>query len=391
MLKRKLGLLVAAAVMVGMFSSCVLNVKEDKEQTTPTNDTPATQEVSIDYTNYTGSDVSIKVRNDSTKNVVCFKGTPSASTLISGAKGGQQTGLKLDKALFNQSGDFVLWAIAEEDYKKYKDNYDEMKKAPFALLYAYYNADSDSNANMVYTISSKMGGESYILLNNPTNYNVELRQNGLYGESLAFAGANTVQTKVYVAFDDYYIYPVFRKFQKKTGEIVTCFPKEKNIDKPVYFEFSLSENGDKSQEFNVNDWFDPNAFKDYSTPGAAYVTITNGNQKSGLSLYKGANSEAEVTSTGGKKINTGRTLVFEVPMISTSKTSFASTAKISGWKVGTSVDRGEVPELTVEAGKMYYLDVGGTNAYEFPATWRTVKNEAGEDVITSDPVNYDDE
>lgn len=383
MLKRKLGLLAAAAVMVGMFTSCLnVNVNKEKENTPQGN--------GIDYTNYT-TDYSIKVRNDSQKDVVCFKGTPSATTLISGAKGGQTTGLKKVNELFQTSGDFVLWVFTEEDYLAKKNNFDELKKAPFALLYAYYNADSDSNANMVYTISSKMGGDSYILLNNPTNYNVELRQGGLYGESLAFAGANTVQTKVYIAYDNYYIYPVFRKFQKKTGEIVTCFPKEKNIDKPVFFQFSLAENGEKTAEFNAEEWFDPNAFKDTSTPAAAYITITNGNKKTGISLYKGANSEAEVTSTGGKNINTGKTLVFEVPMALTGSNTFGSTAIVSGWKVGSAVSRSDVPTLTVEAGKMYYLDVGGDNAYDFPAVWRTVKNEANEDVTAVDEVNFDDE
>jgi hypothetical protein len=389
MLKRKLGLLVAAAVMVGMFTSCLnVNVNKEKENTPQGN--------GIDYTNYTGSDYSIKVRNESSKNVVCFKGAPVAgcTNLISGAVAQSGiTGLKMNNTLFKTTEDFVLWVFTEDDYKAKKNDIDELKKTPFALIYAIYNADSDSNANMVYTISSKMGGESYIILNNPTNYNVELRQNGLYGESLAFAGANTVQTRVNVAFDDYYIYPVFRKFHKKSGEIVTCFPKEKNIDKPVYFEFSLSEGegGQKSQEFNVGEWFDPNAFKDTTTPAAAYITITNGNKKTGISLYKGASSEAEVTSTGGKKINTGKTLVFEIPMTSTGNRTYSSTAKISGWKVGASVERGDVPEITVDAGKMYYLDVGGENAYEFPAVWRTTKNEANEDVVVADPVSYDEE
>ncbi len=396
MLKRKLGLLVAAAVMVGMFTSCVNVIKNDKENEGSGDQTPTTQEPEIDYTNYTGSDYSIKVRNDSSKNVVCFKGTPSASTLISGARGGQTTGLKLNKALFSQSEDFVLWVFTEEDYLAKKNNFDELKKAPFALIYAYYNTDSASNANMVYTISASMGGESYIILNNPTNYNVELRQNGLYGESLAFAGANTVQTKINVAYGDYYIYPVFRKFQKKTGEIVTCFPKTKGTDRPVYLEYSLSESGDHSQEFNVMKWFDPDAFKDYSTPGSAFITIQNGNEMSGVSLYKGGNAEAAVTSTGGKKINTGKTLTFEVPMVATSGKTFASTASISGWQVGTSQQTTKIPAVTeedktngtvtLEAGKMYYLDVTGADAYTVNLSWRMKDG-----VIVTDVVNYEDE
>ena len=391
MLKRKLGLLVAAAVMVGMFTSCINFNKVDVNE----EEKPKGNESSIDYTNYT-TDYSIKVRNDSQKNVVCFKGTPSAETLISGAKGGQTTGLKLNKALFSQSGDFVLWAIEESEYLKNKDNYDEMKKAPFAMLYAYFNADSASNANMVYTISKSMGGESYIILNNPTNYNVEMRQNGLYGESLAFAGANTVQTKINIDYGDYYIYPVFRKFQKKTGEIVTCFPKTKGTDNPVFIQYSLSENGQKSQEFNVMKWFDPNAFKDYATPGSAYITIHNGNEMSGISLYKGGSSEAEVTSTGGKMVNTGKDLAFEIPMVATSGKTFASTASIGGWEVGTSVATTKIPGITeddktngtvtLEAGKMYYLDVTGKDAYTVTPVWRT-KNG----VVLADDVNFEDE
>jgi hypothetical protein len=343
----------------------------------------------IDYTDYRNSNYSIKVRNESNTNVVCFKGAPSESTLISGVRAGATCCLKYNKYLFSNSGDFVLWVITAENYELYKRgkyDYYDLQRNPFALIYAYYNADSDSNSNLVYTISSSMGGEAYLLINNSTNYNVELRQNGLYGESLAFAGANTVQTKVYIAYDDYYIYPVFRKFQKKTGEIVTCFPKEKNIDKPVFFQFSLEENGQKSAEFNATDWFDPNAFKDTSTPAAAYITITNGNDKTGISLYKGANSFAEITSTGGKRINTGKSMVFEVPMVSYNKT-FTTTAAISGWRIGSSVSYVNIPEIKVETGRLYYLDVGGDNAYDLTAQWRT--NTDG--VIISDYINFDED
>jgi len=194
MLKRKLGLLVAAAVMVGMFTSCLnVNVNKDKG----TDDTPKGN--GIDYKDYTGADRSITIRNNSTKNVVCFKGAPDRelSNIISGARGGATTGLKMNTALFKKTGDFVLHVFTEEDYLAYKNNVDELKNHTFAMIYAFYNEDSDSNSNLVYEISSSAGGSCYILINNTTKYNVEMRKNSIYGESIAFAGHDTIQTKIF--------------------------------------------------------------------------------------------------------------------------------------------------------------------------------------------------
>ena len=382
MLKRKLGLLVAAAVIVGMFTSCVVNVENDKNKNGGSGD-------GIDYTNY--SDFSIKVRNASNYDVVCFKGVPSDATLISGAHGGGEiTGLKKDTSVFSSSGDFVLQVYKVEDYNRLKGNYDELKKAPFALIYAYYNEAATNDK--VYEISSHMGGDFYIILNNSTAYNAELREKSPDGVPLAFVGSQTVQTTVYVGRGDYFIYPVFRKFNNKTKEIVTCYPKVKTTsgDKPMYMQFSLRDvdGGQRSMEFNVDEWFDANAFKDSVTPGSAYVAITNGDPQTGICLYKGT-GEAETTSTGGKNINATKTLIFEVPMVSTSPNTFAKTALVSGWKVGTAVNRVNVPNITVEAGKMYFLDVAGAgNGYDFTPTWRLATGSETE--YETEVVNFDE-
>lgn len=325
----------------------------------------------IDYLDYSGGNFSIAVKNDSNRNVVCFKGYPSDSTLISGARGGQLTRLRYDENLFRSSGDFVLWVFTEDDYLNKRYNYYELRKTPYALIYAYYNKDSDSNYNMVYVIPSNLGGNYFLVLNNPTNYNFELRQNNLYGEPLVFAGANIVETKIFLGWDDYYIYPVIRKYNKRIGEIITSFPVLVYSDSPIYFQYSMSDFGNKSVEFNPMEWFNPADFNNCSTPGAAYVAVTNGNRTSGIALYKGATAEASITSTGGKYINTGKSLIFEVPMVNSNGKSFASTALISGWKIGNPVSSYYIPELTVEAGKLYFLDVIGDDPYDFTAQWRT--------------------
>ncbi|MCQ2592141.1 MAG: hypothetical protein MJ188_05095 [Treponema sp.] len=384
MLKRKLTLVAAVLAASMMFSSCIINAGGESGSGSGSGSSSG-----IDYTNYTkAGEYSVKVRNESMKDVVIFANTPSEATLLSGARAGVTTGLKLNKDFFEKSQDFVLFAVTEEDYLANKNSLKKLEKSPFAMVYAYYNADSDSNSNNIYSISASMGGTYYILLNNGTEKNVELRNKGLYGESIAFAGAGTVQTKVYLQDDDYYIYPVFRKFQKKTGEIVSVFPKEtvKGEEKPLFFQFSLAENGDHSQEFNVEEWYDKDAFKDYSTPSAAYIMIHNGNKRSGITLKKGANAEASVTSTGGKNINTGKDLVFEVPMGSTSSTTFSSTANIEGWYIATAVGKEEIPSMTLQAGYMYYLDVTGDTAYDMPSKWRTLNGE-----IVKDEVNFDEE
>lgn len=383
MLKRKLGLLAAAAVMVGMFTSCVNVIKNDKGNEGSGDQTPTTQAPEIDYSNYTGSDMAIKVKNDSNQNVVCFKGVPSKETLLGGVRGHTTSGLKYNSSLFNDTADYILYAVTEDDYNKANGDdvaLKELKNHPFAMLYAYYNKDSESNANMVYTISSHMGGEFYILLNNTTAYNVELRQNGLYGESLAFAGANTVQTKVNIGPGDYYIYPVFRRFSNRTKEIITGFPKEKDSngnDVAVMTAFSLSEGegGDCAQEFDVNQWFSNTLFQDSITPSSAYLNIKNANTGTGISLYKG--SLAEITSTGGKMINKGKDLTFEIPMTDLGNKKYSSFKSIAGWQIGIPGTKVDIPSKDLYAGKMYYLEVSGSSASSISVNWKDIVDDVG--------------
>ena len=337
----------------------------------------------IDYTNYYGSECSIRVRNETNRNIVCFKGTPSADTLIGGVRAGTTSGLKRDDRLFYNSGDFVLYVVTEDDYLYYQKYYYELGHNPLDMIYVYYNADSEANSNMVYTISRYLDGDAYLMLNNPTYYNIELRMDSPWGEALAFEAANTVQTKIPVSYYYYTLYPTLRRLDMRTGEILTWFPKNIIDGGLVYIQNRLHEDN-RYWEIYVLDWFDPSAFEEYSRPGAAYVTIYNGNTQTGIKLYKGAYAEAAVTSTGGKTINTGKTLVFEVPMTSLDSSYISSTVTISGWMVGSYMRDINVPELEVEAGKMYYLEVSGSSAYEINAAWRSWM-EGG---IVSDEIDF---
>ena len=340
----------------------------------------------IDYTDYRGSNCSIIVRNDSIYNVVCFHNTPSTENMISGVKAGCNGGLKKN-SLFNVSHDFVLFVVKEEDYLAYKNNLSALKSNPFAMLYAYYNTDSGINTNVVYNISPYMGGQYYILLNNITKYNVELRQNGLYGEPLAFYSAYTTQTKINMKEGDYEVFPVFRKFSKRIGEIITSYPsyKYEGNDWPIFFNFSFDQNF-ISQEFNTQDWFNGDMFNASEKPGYAYVSIHNGNTGTSVSLYRGANAEASITSTGGKTINGGKTLAFEIPMLSLGRGKYSTSVQCAGLRIGTSIQTEELPQATLKDKKIYYLDVGGSSYYDITAKWRTYDG-----IIVSDYISFDDE
>ena len=376
MLKRKLGFIVAALVGINMLTSCIWTV----------NNGSGKGKSGIDYTDYSAgkADYSILVRNESAENVVCFMGAPREENLISGARAGTKTGLKRSSTLFSTSKDFILFVVTEDEYLANKNDLKALDNTPFVMLYAYYNADSDSNANNVYTISKSIGGDTnYILINNPTKYNVELRQNGLYGDSLAYAGSYTTQTKIYVQPDNYNIFPVFRKFHRKSGEIITSFPQYSvgGVDYPVFFGFSL-DNVTTSQEFFADRWLDGTEFDASEVPSAAYITVVNGNKGTGVSLYKGANAEAAITSTGGKMVNTGKELTFEVPMTQLGNNTYATSARVSGWKIGTSMKTVDLDDVVLEAGYMYYVDVSGSNYATVSAEWRMNGVDLAKDAVS---------
>jgi hypothetical protein len=124
---------------------------------------------------------------------VAFKGAPSPSSLISGVPiGGGEHGLKKDAALFATTGDFVLFLVTEADYIANKDNLSALANRPFTRIYAFYNTNAENK--LTYTISSFLGGDKRIILQNNTSYNIELRRDGIQGELIGYAGQSSYNT-----------------------------------------------------------------------------------------------------------------------------------------------------------------------------------------------------
>lgn len=379
MLKRKLGLLAAAAVMVGMFTSCLnVNVNNEKK--------PSGSLDTADYKDY-----SIKVKNECASTVVCFVGEPSEASLISGAiGGGKTTGLKKDSSLFGgNSFDFVLNVVTEENYNKYKNDYKAMANNVLCRVYAYYNSDAEANKNLVYTISGKLGGQYYFLLNNTAKYNCELRIDGLFGEPFCYAGANTLKTKIYAQPGDYDFYPVFRKFDNTTGSILTSYPKTAKGN-PQYLPVGLGGDSDAiaidCKQFLTQDIT--------MAASATYLKINN-QSKVGIKLYQGENAIASITDTGIATINSGKNATFTIKMEEISNVEgqdrqYEVQTTISSWKIGPEANKVGIPSKTFEAGYRYVLVVEGESYDDLTPHFETYESDApdGTSYKAGDLVKY---
>lgn len=342
-----------AAVLMLFWAGCTMGTGGGNGSKDDLDDKKETESASgVDYENYGSDNYVVKVKNNTTKRLVVFKGEPSADTLMGGVPASATNhGLKKNSSLFSSSSDFVLFFVTEEDYQAHKDNLSDLKTKPFARLYAYYNTNAKNQ--IVYSVSNDMGGTGKLNLNNNTPYNVELRKDSIYGEVIGYTSARTINTTFSVQPGDYYIFPVFRKFDKTLNEIVTVYPKDEDGD--AYVEV-LNVTDSKTMELNASKWSENVTF----TSGYAYLRIKN-ESETGISLYDGANSAPELTSSGGSIINSGNELVYQIAMQKTGDGfKFTSSETKSSFKFGNSLKNDYLIESkSYEAGKMYTYVVTG--------------------------------
>ncbi|MBQ9205870.1 MAG: Ig domain-containing protein [Treponema sp.] len=321
-------------------------------------------ESGVDFTNYASSTYSLKVTNNSAKRLVAFKGTPSTDTLIGGIPASASNhGLKKVDSLFSASGDFVLFLVTEENYNANKDNLSALETKAFGKMYAYYNTNAVSN--FVYQISSIMGGDGTITVDNGTGYYVELRRNGIYGETIGYAGPNAIGTTFKVDYGNYYVFPVFRKYDSRLHEIVTVYPK--NSEGKSYVKIVGLTSSSPSARFQTADFVNSVTF----TQGYAYIRIINSSSE-GFEFFDGNNSTATSVEEESTIINSGSSFLYALKMDLKSSDSatqvyeYESSKQTNQLYVGNALIS-SVPlssELyTYEAGKIYNYVVTGEDAY----------------------------
>ena len=235
-----------------------------------------------------------------------------------------------------------------------------MVNTPFARLYAYYNNNAENN--LIYEISGSLGGDGSITLYNTSGFNVELRQDGLGGSVLGYAAHNMAQTTFAVNTGDYLLFPVFRKFNVARNEIITVYPKYSGgaADGKACVENFTLEAGSTSKILRASDWIGDNMV---FSSGCAYLLIQN-NHKQGMQFYDGG--EIVYTSTGGKNINSNKSMMFQIDMPKKpgSQDEYLSSQTFSQFSVGTALESAKLPEFTFESDKIYTITITGTTVYD---------------------------
>lgn len=340
MLKTKKLLTATLAAIIGLsFVACV----------PPANPTPnggteeqqqeeQTESTAIDYTSYPAANALITVKNNSSSDMVLFNGVPSNEKILGGVRANSKITLKRDPVLFPKATDFIVYVVTADNYEANKDNLKVLDTAPYTSFMAVYN-DNASNTDFFYQISSALRGTNKLIINNPTNYNLELRNMGMEGETLCFVRKGTYQVtynldRAAVTNEgQVMLFPVFRKFDSNSGEIFDIYPtytSGRNAGKPKFVLFGFDDENSKF-EMNASEWVEGIKF----CPSATYIEIIN-NADMGLKFYDGKNATARTTSSGGVVINTGKSMIFPVNMTQLSGTSYSETVTLAGYRLGNN-------------------------------------------------------
>lgn len=329
----------------------------------------------VDFSSYQSPAITVK-NNNTTDDMVLFKGDPKNGHILGGVRAGGTTGINKSESLFPKSEDFVVYAVTLENYKKNKNNPTSLSNNVYASFYAVYNENSTNE--IVYKISSLLAGSNTLVLNNSTNYNVELRNMGKDGDTLCFSLSGTYNKTYHIndaAADNdgqVMLFPVFRKYDKRNGEIFDVYPtyqtgKYAGTPRFVLLQF---DNETKEHELNASDWVTGIKF----TPSAAYIKIIN-NADMALNFYTGRTSTPETTSSGGKAINTGKYQIFTIKMDQLSDKTFESSVIAAGYRLGNKVEtniflfgKDASASQELKAGYLYTYTVKGgmeaENGYE---------------------------
>lgn len=358
-----------AAVLMLFWAGCTMGTGGGNGSKDDLDDKKETESASgVDYENYSTSDYVVKVKNNTTKSLVVFKGEPSAKNLMGGVPASATNhGLKKNSSMFSTSSDFVLFFVTEEDYLAHKDNLSNLKTKPFARLYAYYNKNAANN--FVYEVSSIMGGTGTIRLSNSTPYTVELRRNGIHGEVVGYAGPGALETELRVEPSNYYLYPVFRKFDERLGEIVSVYPKYQTgnaAGKPYVTAANVKAN--EVIDLQAGNWLAENVT---FTNGYAYLKIqcdVDANAGA-INFYPGAIAGAESTSETGSLINSGHSYIYFIEMTQVGEQSYLEAITVSSFQYGTPVEKFTIPANEYKAGYLYTFRVTGENLHSLKGSF----------------------
>jgi len=307
---------------------------------------------------------SIRVRNNTNIRLIAFKGQPALENLLGGIPG-NATNHGLTRVGFNQSSDFALTLVTETEFNKAiaAGGNQALANAPrFNVIYAFYNHNGTNNN--IFAINAQSGGAGRLIMENPTAWNLELRNLAFNGVTLGFIGPYTAQQTLNLEPADYIFYPVMRRFNPILGEIIdvqpvfpdgviagTPFFRPLRIDSsPITWNFR-----EIAQTASIN-----------MVSGAAFVRVVN-NSQAAIQFFNG--STAQQTSMLSTFLNPGETQVFQVNFPRNPDQSFSFTHTSDFGVGGPGVGRtGNVPPRTVKIDYLYEIQVTGSTVSNLVAS-----------------------
>ena len=306
---------------------------------------------------------SISVDNMTKERLVAFKGEAHRDYLIGGIPADcRGHGLEKKSSLFKSSQDFGLVLIKEADYNKYKNN---LAGAPvFAEIYAFYNHEGDNQNS--FRISNLVGGEGRIILNNPTNWNIEIRRNSPTGEILGYTKDQSLNTALRLEIpSNYNLYAVFKRYNHSDREIYEVVPKfltaepgfEYLIGTPYMQPFALPDA--VPQTWNFGPLAQTLNFS--LTSGGVYIRVQN---DSGIAvIFSTGNGNTEIlTSTGISAIKPGETNLYNLKVYRNPDGTYPARQTISGYSIGTALGWLTLPAREYKTDYIYTIRVTGASA-----------------------------
>jgi hypothetical protein len=344
--------LAVVSVLAGIFLSC--------DNTENNNNDNGIDSNGVDWTDYqTDGSYSIRIKNESNRDLVVFKGSLTAANLIGGVhKNATNHGLPKTALFGAQSTDFSLIFLTKEDYEKNKNNLASLEQKPFTRIFAVYNAAGSND--IPFLVDSKLGGTNTLVLQNMTSYNMEIRRDSPRGPTLGYAPNLALNTEIYLIDGNYSLFPVFKKYDATRDLITTIYPKRP--DGSPMRDGKALENG---MEIEVNASTYTSGLANF-TSGYAYLVVTN-NSNNGVQVRKG--DTVQQTATGMKMVNAGaqRTFLVEMPAVTSGDgTVFAEKTVFAGWNIGETGDPKLIPvNIELQDGSIS----GGDNQNVFEADY----------------------
>jgi hypothetical protein len=201
-------------------------------------------------------------------------------------------------------------------------------------------------------------------MENPTAWNIEIRQNAFNGVTLGFIGPFTATQTLNMEPADYIFYPVMRRFNPLLGEIIDVqpvFPDGVIANTPYFRPLRI---GAAAITWNFREIAQNASIKMNS--GAAFIRVVN-NSQAAIQFFNGLT--AQQTSMGSTFLNPGETMVFQVPFPRNPDGSFSITHTTDFGVGGPGVGRtGNIPPRTVSIDYLYEIQVTGTNVSSLSAT-----------------------